>query len=336
MSDILLSVRDLKTYFYTDDGVVPAVDGVTFELERGGTLGIVGESGCGKSVTSLTIMGLIPQPPGKIEGGVIEFEGRDLLKLSEAEMRHIRGNEISMIFQEPMTSLNPVFTVGNQIMEAIMLHQGVGKTEAREKAIEMLRLVGIPSPEQRVDDYPHQMSGGMRQRVMIAMALSCNPKLLIADEPTTALDVTIQAQILDLMRELRRELGTAIMMITHDLGVIAELVEKVVVMYTGRIVESADTYTIFKNPKHPYTVGLLASIPRLDSDGSRLQAIPGTVPTPGNFPTGCGFHPRCAFSRELCERQMPPSFDLGNGHRVACWKLVDYDEHAAIDQREVG
>ncbi|HBG08545.1 MAG: ABC transporter ATP-binding protein [Limnochordia bacterium] len=336
MSDILLSVRDLKTYFYTDDGVVPAVDGVSFELERGGTLGIVGESGCGKSVTSLTVMGLVPQPPGKIEGGVIEFDGRDLLKLSEAEMRHIRGNEISMIFQEPMTSLNPVFTVGDQISEAIILHQGASKAEARKKAIEMLRLVGIPSPEQRIDDYPHQMSGGMRQRVMIAMALSCNPKLLIADEPTTALDVTIQAQILDLMRELRRELGTAIMMITHDLGVIAELVEKVVVMYTGRIVEAADTYSIFKNPKHPYTIGLLASIPRLDSDGSRLKAIPGTVPTPGNFPTGCGFHPRCAFATELCARKQPPSFNVGDDHYVACWKLVDYDEHAGIDQREVG
>ena len=336
MSDILLSVRDLKTYFYTDDGVVPAVDGVSFELERGGTLGIVGESGCGKSVTSLTVMGLVPQPPGKIEGGVIEFDGRDLLKLSEAEMLHIRGNEISMIFQEPMTSLNPVFTVGDQISEAIILHQGASKAEARKKAIEMLRLVGIPSPEQRIDDYPHQMSGGMRQRVMIAMALSCNPKLLIADEPTTALDVTIQAQILDLMRELRRELGTAIMMITHDLGVIAELVEKVVVMYTGRIVEAADTYSIFKNPKHPYTIGLLASIPRLDSDGSRLKAIPGTVPTPGNFPTGCGFHPRCAFATELCARKQPPSFNVGDDHYVACWKLVDYDEHAGIDQREVG
>jgi oligopeptide/dipeptide ABC transporter ATP-binding protein len=273
-------------------------------------------------------MGLVPQPPGKIEGGVIEFDGRDLLKLSEAEMRHIRGNEISMIFQEPMTSLNPVFTVGDQISEAIILHQGASKAEARKKAIEMLRLVGIPSPEQRIDDYPHQMSGGMRQRVMIAMALSCNPKLLIADEPTTALDVTIQAQILDLMRELRRELGTAIMMITHDLGVIAELVEKVVVMYTGRIVEAADTYSIFKNPKHPYTIGLLASIPRLDSDGSRLKAIPGTVPTPGNFPTGCGFHPRCAFATELCARKQPPSFNVGDDHYVACWKLVDYDEHA--------
>jgi oligopeptide/dipeptide ABC transporter ATP-binding protein len=336
MADKLLSVKDLKTYFYTDDGVIPAVDGVSFDLDRGGTIGIVGESGCGKSVTSLSIMGLVPQPPGKIEGGVIEFEGKNLLDLSEAEMRNIRGNDISMIFQEPMTSLNPVFTVGNQIAEAIILHQNVDKATAREKAIEMLRLVGIPSPEQRVDDYPHQMSGGMRQRVMIAMALSCNPKLLIADEPTTALDVTIQAQILDLMRELREELGTAIMMITHDLGVIAELVEKVVVMYTGKIVEAADTHTIFKNPKHPYTVGLLASIPRLDGDGSRLQAIPGSVPIPGEFPKGCGFHPRCAFATDLCVRKRPPAFDLGNGHEVACWKVVDYDESANIDQKEVG
>lgn len=336
MTQKLLSVKDLKTYFYTDDGVIPAVDGVSFDLDRGGTIGIVGESGCGKSVTSLSIMGLVPQPPGKIEGGVIEFEGKNLLDLSEAEMRNIRGNDISMIFQEPMTSLNPVFTVGNQIAEAIILHQNVDKATAREKAIEMLRLVGIPSPEQRVDDYPHQMSGGMRQRVMIAMALSCNPKLLIADEPTTALDVTIQAQILDLMRELREELGTAIMMITHDLGVIAELVEKVVVMYTGKIVEAADTHTIFKNPKHPYTVGLLASIPRLDGDGSRLQAIPGSVPIPGEFPKGCGFHPRCAFATDLCVRKRPPAFDLGNGHEVACWKVVDYDESANIDQKEVG
>lgn len=336
MTQKLLSVKDLKTYFYTDDGVIPAVDGVSLDLDRGGTIGIVGESGCGKSVTSLSIMGLVPQPPGKIEGGVIEFEGKNLLDLSEAEMRNIRGNDISMIFQEPMTSLNPVFTVGNQIAEAIILHQNVDKATAREKAIEMLRLVGIPSPEQRVDDYPHQMSGGMRQRVMIAMALSCNPKLLIADEPTTALDVTIQAQILDLMRELREELGTAIMMITHDLGVIAELVEKVVVMYTGKIVEAADTHTIFKNPKHPYTVGLLASIPRLDGDGSRLQAIPGSVPIPGEFPKGCGFHPRCAFATDLCVRKRPPAFDLGNGHEVACWKVVDYDESANIDQKEVG
>ena len=338
MTQKLLSVKGLKTYFYTDDGVIPAVDGVSFDLDRGGTIGIVGESGCGKSVTSLSVMGLIPQPPGKIEGGEIIFEGRNLLELDEAEMRHIRGNDISMIFQEPMTSLNPVFTVGNQICEAIMLHQGLDKNAAREKAIEMLRLVGIPSPEKRIDDYPHQMSGGMRQRVMIAMALSCNPKLLIADEPTTALDVTIQAQILDLMRELREETGTAIMMITHDLGVIAELVEKVVVMYTGKIVESADTLTIFQEPMHPYTIGLLGSIPRLDGDGSRLQAIPGTVPIPGSFPVGCGFHPRCPFATDLCRAKVPPAFEVSEGHSVACWKVVDYNENAEVDQKngEVG
>jgi len=235
-----------------------------------------------------------------------------------------------------MTSLNPVFTVGNQISEAIILHQNLDKAAAREKAIEMLRLVGIPSPEQRVDEYPHQMSGGMRQRVMIAMALSCNPKLLIADEPTTALDVTIQAQILDLMAALREDLGTAIMMITHDLGVIAEVVEKVVVMYTGKIVEAADTYSIFKEPQHPYTIGLLASIPRLDGDGSRLQAIPGSVPIPGSFPEGCGFHPRCAFATDLCVAKEPPSFEVAPNHYVACWRVVDFNESADVNQKEVG
>jgi len=332
MADTLLSVRNLKTYFYTEDGVVPAVDGVSFDLERGGTLGIVGESGCGKSVTSLSIMRLIPTPPGKIVSGEILFEGRDLVQLSEAEMRKIRGNEISMIFQEPMTSLNPVFTIGNQIMEAIMLHQKLDKASARKKAVEMLSLVGIPSPEKRIDEYPHQLSGGMRQRVMIAMALSCNPKLLIADEPTTALDVTIQAQILDLMRELQKELGTAIIMITHDLGVIAELVERVVVMYTGVIVESADTATIFANPQHPYTQGLLGSIPRLDSSVKRLQAIPGTVPTPGNFPKGCGFHPRCPYAKEICEAKRPPEFEVEPGHYAACWKLVGYKDTEAAAQ----
>ena len=336
MAEKLLEVRGLKTYFYTEDGVVPAVDGVDFVLNKGETLGIVGESGCGKSVTSLSIMRLIPDPPGKIVEGEILFEGSNLLEKTEAEMRNIRGNDISMIFQEPMTSLNPVFTIGDQIMEAIILHQRLNKAEARERAIEMLRLVGIPSPERRVDEYPHQLSGGMRQRVMIAMALSCNPRLLIADEPTTALDVTIQAQILDLMAQLREELGTAIMMITHDLGVIAEVVEKVVVMYTGRIVESADTYTIFKDPKHPYTIGLLASIPRLDGDGSRLQAIPGSVPIPGSFPEGCGFHPRCPFATDLCVKKVPPAFEVGENHHVACWRVVDYNEAASLDQKEVG
>ena len=335
MADILLSVRNLKTHFYTEDGVVPAVDGISFDLERGGTLGIVGESGCGKSVTSLSIMGLIPSPPGKIVDGEIIFEGRDLTKLSEAEMRKIRGNDISMIFQEPMTSLNPVFTIGNQIMEAIMLHQKLDKAAARKKAIEMLSLVGIPSPEKRIDEYPHQLSGGMRQRVMIAMALSCNPPVLIADEPTTALDVTIQAQILDLMRDLQKELGTAIIMITHDLGVIAELVDRVAVMYTGVIVESGDVETIFANPQHPYTQGLLASIPRLDMDVDRLQAIPGSVPTPGNFPKGCGFHPRCPFAKDICVAKRPPAFAVGDGHHAACWKLVDYQDVTPEEQKEV-
>ena len=277
----LLSIRDLKTYFYTDDGVVPAVDGVSFDLKKGGTIGIVGESGCGKSVTAMSIMGLIPSPPGKIVGGEIIFEDQNLLEMTLPELRKIRGNHISMIFQEPMTSLNPVYTIGNQIMESIILHQKLDKAQARKRAIEMLALVGIPSPEQRINEFPHQLSGGMRQRVMIAIALSCNPKLLIADEPTTALDVTIQAQILDLMRDLREKLGTAIMMITHDLGVIAELVEHVVVMYTGRIVESASTEAVFENPRHPYTIGLLGSVPRLDTEQERLATIPGVVPIPG-------------------------------------------------------
>ena len=332
MGQLLLSVKNLKTYFYTEDGVVPAVDGIDFDLDRGGTIGIVGESGSGKSVASLSIMGLIPSPPGKITDGKIIFEGRDLVKMRESELRRIRGNEISMIFQEPMTSLNPVFTVGDQIMEAIILHQKLDKRAARQKAIEMLTLVGIPSPDRRVDDYPHQMSGGMRQRVMIGMALSCNPKLLIADEPTTALDVTIQAQILDLMNNLRDEFDTAIMMITHDLGVIAELVERVAVMYTGKIVEYADTVSIFGNPQHPYTLGLLGSIPRLDTQTKRLQAIPGTVPTPGDFPVGCGFHPRCPYAQDICRATKPPSFPAGDGHLSACWKIVDYKS----DVKEVG
>jgi len=333
MAQQLLSVKNLKTYFYTEDGVVPAVDGISFDLDKGGTIGIVGESGSGKSVTSLSVMRLIPIPPGKIEAGsVIEFEGRDLTKLSESEMRRIRGNEISMIFQEPMTSLNPVFTIGDQIMEAIILHQKLDRRQARNKAVEMLTLVGIPSPEQRVDEYPHQLSGGMRQRVMIAMALSCNPKLLIADEPTTALDVTIQAQILDLMRNLRQDFDTAIMLITHDLGVIAELVEQVAVMYTGKIVEYADTGTVFQDPQHPYTLGLLGSIPRMDTDQQRLQAIPGSVPTPGNFPEGCGFHPRCPYAKDLCVEKKPPLFTVGEEHLSACWRAVDYQE----DKEEVG
>ncbi|MCG0239108.1 MAG: ABC transporter ATP-binding protein [Firmicutes bacterium] len=318
MSDKLVEIRNLRTYFYTEDGVMPAVDGVSLYIRRGETLGVVGESGCGKSVTSLSIMRLIPSPPGKIVEGEILFEGRDLLKLPEPEMRKIRGNEISMIFQEPMTSLNPVFTVGDQIAEAIMLHQGLNYKEAMAKAVEMLRLVGIPAPEKRVRDYPHQMSGGMRQRVMIAMALSCNPKLLIADEPTTALDVTIQAQILDLMRKLKKELGMAIMLITHDLGVVAEMCERVVVMYAGKVVEEADVVSLFKQPLHPYTEGLLQSIPRLDEDRERLHVIEGVVPNPLNMPQGCRFHPRCPYAIDKCREVEPPLEPVGDGRMVAC------------------
>ncbi len=324
MADRLLEVQGLKTYFYTEDGVVPAVDGVDFSIDRGETLGIVGESGCGKSVTSLSIMRLIPDPPGKIVDGEIFFEGSDLLKKTEAEMRKIRGNDISMIFLEPMTSLNPVFTIGNQIIEAIVLHQNLDKGAAREKAIEMLRLVGIPSPEKRVDEYPHQLSGGMRQRVMIAMALSCNPKLLIADEPTTALDVTIQAQILDLMRHLRDEFGTSIMLITHDLGVIAELAERVVVMYAGKIVERADVKLLFGDPMHPYTLGLLGSIPKLTEQQSRLQVIDGVVPDPAFMPQGCRFHPRCKEVQEICRVEEPELVKRTPGHEVACWKYTEF------------
>ncbi len=327
MGEVLLDVKDLKTYFYTEDGVVPAVDGVSFSVGKGETIGIVGESGCGKSVTSLSIMRLIPNPPGKIIDGEIVFEGESILEKTEAEMRHIRGNYISMIFQEPMTSLNPVFTIGDQIMEAIMLHQKVGKREARKKTIEMLKLVGIPSAERRVDEYPHQMSGGMRQRVMIAMALSCNPRLLIADEPTTALDVTIQAQILDLMLKLKQDLGTAIMLITHDLGVIAETVNKVVVMYAGKIVESADVVSVFKRPEHPYTLGLLGSIPKVNEDRDRLQVIEGVVPNPFSMPSGCRFHPRCSFVRDICKAEEPGLVDVEDGHQVRCWKFLDYRTH---------
>lgn len=325
MSQPLLSVRNLRIQFDTNDGLVSAVDGISFDLAVGGTIGIVGESGSGKSVTSLSIMGLIPNPPGKVSGEIF-FAGKDLLKMKESELRKIRGNDIAMVFQEPMTSLNPVFTVGNQIMETIMLHQGLRKPAARKKAVEMLELVGIPSPNKRISDYPYQLSGGMRQRVMIAMALSCNPKLLIADEPTTALDVTIQAQILDLMRNLQEQLGTAIMIITHDLGVIAELVDQVAVMYAGKIVELTDTKTLFKTPAHPYSIGLLKSMPRLDMAQERLSVIPGNVPTLGEFISGCKFHPRCPYVRDICRIKNPPLFQNKPGQAVACWKQVDYQE----------
>jgi len=321
----LIELEGLRTYFYTEDGVVKAVDGVSFAIEPERTLGVVGESGCGKSVTALSIMGLVPMPPGKITGGrILLYRNGTSLDLTQLnpkgrEYRSIRGKEIAMIFQEPMTSLNPVFTVGYQIMEAIMLHQRVSKKEARRKAIEMLRQVGIPMPEQRVDEYPHQLSGGMRQRAMIAMALSCNPSLLIADEPTTALDVTIQAQVLDLMRELQRSFHTAIMLITHDLGVVAEMCEEVVVMYLGKVVEHAPVRPLFHEPKHPYTQGLLQSIPSLASKRERLEPIKGVVPDPLEAPPGCPFNPRCPHTKEICTREMPELKQVGEGHQVACW-----------------
>lgn len=317
----LLEMKRLKTYFYTEQGVSKAVDGVDFEIYPGETLGIVGESGCGKSVTSLSIMRLVPEPPGKIIDGNIFFKGSDLTKLSQAEMREIRGNEISMIFQEPMTSLNPVFTIGEQISEVVILHQKVSKEEAREHSVEMLRKVGIPLPEQRISEYPHQLSGGMRQRVMIAMALSCDPALLIADEPTTALDVTIQAQILDLMNDLKDKFEMSIMMITHDLGVIAEVSDRVAVMYAGKVVEYTDVNTIFANPQHPYTWGLLNSVPRLDKKVARLTTIPGIVPSPYDFPEGCKYNTRCPLADDKCLAAEPEMRVTEDGHQVRCWHL---------------
>ncbi len=317
----LLEVENLKVYFYTEDGVVPAVDDVTFALKPGEIIGIVGESGCGKSVTSLAVLRLIPDPPGKIIAGSIKFEGQDLASLKDKEMRKIRGNDIAMIFQEPMTSLNPVFTIGYQIGEVLTLHQGLNDKEAHEKSIAMLKLVGIPRPDKVVDEYPHSLSGGMRQRAMIAMALSCNPKLLIADEPTTALDVTIQAQILELMKGLKEKINTSIMLITHDLGVIAEMAEHVVVMYAGKIVEDAKVVTLFKNPQHPYTIGLLNSKPKLEQEeiGEKLTSIQGMVPNPLNMPTGCHFHPRCQHVMPVCREKMPPLVEESPDHKIRCW-----------------
>jgi peptide/nickel transport system ATP-binding protein len=321
----LLSVEDLRTWFYTRDGIVRAVDGVSCAVYPGETLAVVGESGCGKSVTSLSILRLIASPPGRIVSGRLLFEGRNLLDLSEDAMRAIRGNEISMIFQEPMTSLNPVFTIGHQIGETLELHQGMDRRRATARAIEMLQLVKIPEPERRVRQYPHELSGGMRQRVMIAMALSCNPKLLIADEPTTALDVTIQAQILDLMRELKTKTGAAIVLITHDLGVVAEMAQRVVVMYAGRKVEEAPVDALFARPLHPYTKGLLGSIPRLAEaaevgERKRLVEIPGMVPSLKEAVPGCLFAPRCPHATARCAAEYPPLEEKGAGHWVACWE----------------
>jgi len=318
----LLEIRNLQTRFHTDYGVVNAVDGIDLSIDAGRTVGIVGESGCGKSVTSLSVMRLLPTPPADIAQGTISFDGVNLLTKTPAEMRAIRGNKISMIFQEPMTSLNPVLSIGKQIMEAVLLHQEVGKSGARRIAIEALRMVGIPSPEKRSREYPHQMSGGMRQRAMIAMALSCKPTLLIADEPTTALDVTIQAQILVLMENLQKELDMAILLITHDLAVVAEMVDHVYVMYAGKMVESADTRTLFKNPLHPYTMGLLGSIPKLDGDTERLQVIKGRVPSPRNMPEGCRFRPRCDRMWAACGREEPLLRETEPGHWVRC-RLYD-------------
>jgi len=321
----ILTVNDLKVRFHMRDGVVRAVNGVSFDLCRGETLGIVGESGCGKSVTALCIMGLLPRPPARIESGTVTLEDRNLLSLSEEEIRKVRGNEISMIFQEPMTSLNPVMTVGYQIAESLMLHQGLSKKEALEKAVEFLDLVRIPDARRRLRQYPHEMSGGMRQRVMIAMALSCNPKVLIADEPTTALDVTIQAQILKLMLQLKQRIETAIIMITHDLGVIAQVAQRVVVMYVGLKVEEASVGDLFDQPMHPYTRGLMASIPRVDvavsgARGARLEEIPGVVPSLRREITGCPFAPRCSLAKEQCHQVQPPFVEKTPGHWVACWE----------------
>ena len=324
----LLRIEGLKTYFHTDDGTAKAVDGVNYAIKPGETLGVVGESGSGKSVTALSILQLLPMPPGKFEGGRILFRGEDLLTAGEERLREIRGNEIAMIFQEPMTALNPVFTVGNQIGETVRLHQGLDPEAARERSIEMLRRVGIPAPEQRVDEYPHQLSGGMRQRVMIAMAMACDPSLLIADEPTTALDVTIQAQILDLIKELQEEAGMSVLLITHDLGVVAETAHHVAVMYAGRVVEYASADEIFDRPRHPYTIGLMRSLPDLAVAGERLTTIPGIVPSATNFPSGCRFRTRCPLATDLCTGEVPAlaPVDTGSAHTAACHHLEQAQE----------
>jgi peptide/nickel transport system ATP-binding protein/oligopeptide transport system ATP-binding protein len=326
VTEPLLRIEDLHTHFFTDDGVVRAVDGVSFEIYPSETLAVVGESGSGKSVTALSILQLIPSPPGRIVEGRIVFQGRNLVGLSAPDLRAIRGKAISMIFQEPMTSLNPVYTCGEQIIETLVVHEKIDRKRARTRAIEMLELVGIPLPAQRVDEYPHQMSGGMRQRVMIAMALACRPEILIADEPTTALDVTIQAQILELLARLQRELGMAVMLITHDLGVVAETADRVAVMYAGQVVEYCDVRPAFKRTLHPYTAGLLASLPRLGAVQDRLVVIPGNVPNPANFPAGCRFHPRCPLVQERCRREAPPVLRFDGDHLSRCWRA---DEIAA-------
>ena len=333
MSEPIIEVNGLKTSFRNDEGVVPVVNSIDFHINPGEVLGVVGESGCGKSVTSLSIMGLVPSPAGKVEGEIL-FKGENIANASEARMRKIRGNEIAMIFQEPMTSLNPVFTIGDQLVETLRIHRKWSKKEARNRAVDMLKLVGLGRAEELIDEYPHQLSGGMRQRVMIAMAMICEPKLLIADEPTTALDVTIQAQILELMKKLNQETDTAIMMITHDLGVVAQMCERVVVMYAGRIVEEGKVQTIFQNPKHPYTIGLLQSIPDMRIKKDRLYSIPGNVPKPGTNNLGCQFAPRCAHAMEQCLSETPSLIDCGNSQQVRCW-LYENEKGAALHDTNI-
>ncbi|MEE9324205.1 MAG: ABC transporter ATP-binding protein [Dehalococcoidia bacterium] len=328
----LLQIRNLKTYFYTGDGVVKAVDGVSYDVGQGETLGLVGESGCGKSVSALSIMRLIPNPPGRIVDGEIIFDGRDLLKISEEEMRHIRGNDIAMVFQEPMTSLNPVLTIGRQLTETLQLHLKMDKKTALKRAAELLELVGIAEPDTRLSDYPHQFSGGMRQRVMIAMALSCNPKLLLADEPTTAVDVTIQAQLLELIKRLGDEFGTTVIVITHNLGVVARYANRVNVMYAGRIIETGTARDIYGDPRHPYTLGLLKSVPRLDEPRKeKLIPIEGMPPDLSHLPDGCAFRPRCTFAIDKCAQEIPPLLAMEGGHRAACW--VDVTEKKNGNER---
>ena len=326
----LLEVRDLATYFFTQDGVVKAVDGISYYLEEGEVLGIVGESGCGKSVSALSVMRLVANPPGRTVNGEVVFEGEDILKVDEAEMRHIRGNRIAMVFQEPMTSLNPVLTIGRQLTETLELHQGMSRAEAQTRASELLAMVGIPDSVTRLRDYPHQFSGGMRQRVMIAMALSCDPKLIIADEPTTALDVTIQAQILELMRDLAQELGTAMIIITHNLGVVARYADRVNVMYAGKIIETGSSEEIYHNPRHPYTLGLLNSVPRLDETRRvKLDPIEGLPPDLIDLPPGCSFAPRCKFTYDRCLQESPELENVLEGHTAACWRFREIRELAA-------
>ena len=331
--ELELEVENLQIDFKNDDGVFRAVNGVSFRVYKGETVCLVGESGCGKSVTAMACMRLLQEPPAIVQGKIV-FEGKDVLQMPKKELRSIRGNEIAMVFQEPMTSLNPVYTCGKQIEEAILMHQKVDKKTARQKTIDILQMVGIPSPEKRVDEYPHQLSGGMRQRVMIAMALSCHPKLLIADEPTTALDVTIQAQILELIKELRHKMGMSMILITHDLGVVAEMAERVIIMYAGEVVEETDVHRMFQRPLHPYTQGLLDSIPRLDEDKEELNVIEGVVPSPQEMPSGCRFGPRCRYCMEKCVQEAPPLMRCTDGHYIRCWKVRQ--EHPELFEEKEG